>query len=149
MNELFVAFGINWKLLVAQAVNFGALLAILTYFLYTPILKMLDERRERIARGVRDAEEAAQKLAASNGEGREIVGRAARDAEGMVLSARATAEEKGATIVASAEAKADGILKDAALRAEEARRQLLLASEKEIAKAAMLAAEKILREKAH
>jgi len=56
MSELFSAFGVNWKLLLIQAVNFGLLLAALTYFLYKPILKIIDERREKVAEGVRTAE---------------------------------------------------------------------------------------------
>ena len=145
MSELFAAFGINWKLVVAQMVNFGALLFLLWYFLYDPILKLLDERREKIAKGVKDAEDAAAKLAQSHMEGKEIVGKAAKEAEGLLSEARIRADEKGAELVKAAQSRADAVLADANARAEEARRQALASSEKEIAKAAMLAAEKILR----
>lgn len=148
MGELFTAFGINWKLLVAQAVNFGALLFILWYFLYGPVLKIIDERRARAEKGVRDAEEAERTLAASHEEGAGIVGKAAREAEGLVAHARERAEEKGSEIVKNAEAKAGALIDEATARAGEARRQALLTSEKEIARAAMLAAEKILQSKA-
>ncbi len=147
MAELFSAFGINWKLVVAQMVNFGALLFLLSYFLYTPILKLLDERRERIAKGVKDAEEAEAKLASSQTEGKEIVGKAVHEAEGLLTEARTRADEKGLELVKAAQLRADALLADAQARADEARRQALLASEKEIAKTAMLAAEKILRSK--
>ena len=46
MQELFSAFGVNWKLLIAQAVNFGIVLVALRYFLYTPVLEMLEKRRQ-------------------------------------------------------------------------------------------------------
>ena len=145
MSELFAAFGVNWKLLLVQAVNFGALLFILRYFLYDRILKILDERRERIAEGVKKAEEADARLASAHAEGSEIVGKAAREAEVLVADARARAEEKGAELVKGAQTRADSLLADAAARAAEAERQAILKSEKEIARAAMLAAEKILR----
>ncbi len=147
MSELFAAFGVNWKLLVIQSVNFLALLILLRYFLYDRILTILDERRERIAKGIKDAEEAEAKLASSHAEGKDIVGKAAREAEVLVSDARARAEEKGTDLVKAAQTRADALLADAAERAEEARRQALLSSEKEIAKVAMLAAEKLLREK--
>ncbi len=147
MSELLTAFGINWKLLAAQAVNFGALLFILWYFLYGPLLKMIDERRERVTKGVQDAEEAERKLALAHQEGGSIVGKAAREAEGLVNEARERADVKGSEIIKNAEARAEALLDDAAARAEESQRQALLASEKEIARAAMLAAEKILKEK--
>src|SRR3989344_5797532 len=147
MSELFSTFGVDWKLLIIQAVNFGLLLSVLTYFLYKPILKIIDERREKIAEGVRTAEAASRRLAEAKEEGEGIVGSAAREAEGLVASARSRADEKGSEIMKAAEARAAATLKEAAERAEEAKRKALKESEHEIARAAMLAAEKILREK--
>lgn len=147
MSELFAAFGIDWKLLLVQAINFGLLLVILWRFLYTPILRMIDERQRKIEEGVRAAEEAEKRLAAAAGEGQAIVTKASRVAEGMVVLARTRAEEKGGEILKSAEEKAEAILADAAARAAETQRSALQKSERGIAQAAMLAAEKILREK--
>ncbi len=147
MSELFAAFGINWKLLIIQGINFAALLAILSYLLYEPVLRIIDERREKVAEGVRIAEAADAKLADAKRQGDEMVGTAARDAEQLVASARARADEKGSEIVKTAEARAHALMKDAEVRAEEAMRLALAESEKDIARAAMLAAEKILREK--
>lgn len=147
MSELFAAFGIDWKLLLIQAVNFGVLLAVLTYFLYKPILRIIDERREKVAEGVRVAEEAARKLADAQEESKSLVGSASREAEQLVASARSRADGVGGEIIRAAELKAQSVLKDAEARAEEAKRLALQESSKEIARAAMLAAEKILREK--
>lgn len=147
MGELFAVFGINWKLLLIQALNFGILLVILWKFLYTPVLKMIDERRAKIAEGVKNAEEAGEKLAQSEAKGKEMEATASREAEKIVASARERAEEKGAELVRAAETRAEAVLADAEAHAEESKRQALKQSEREIARAAMLAAEKILREK--
>src|SRR3989338_8403577 len=147
MSELFAAFGINWQLLIVQAINFGFLLFVLWYFLYTPLLKLIDDRQKKIAEGVRTAEAADMKLADAKTESKRIVGGAAREAETLVASARSRADEKGNEIVKAAEARAGDVLKEAQARAEEAKRMALAESSKEIARAAMLAAEKILREK--
>lgn len=148
MSELFGAFGIDWKLLGIQAINFGVLLSVLTYFLYKPLLKIIDDRRMMVAEGVRTAQEAERVLADSKKERERMVGEAAREAEALIATARSRAEEKGSDIVRTAEMKAHTILQDAAMQAEEAKRRALSESEKEITKAAVLAAEKILREKA-
>ncbi|MFA7309668.1 MAG: F0F1 ATP synthase subunit B [Candidatus Paceibacterota bacterium] len=147
MSALFAAFGISWQLLLIQAVNFAVLLVVLSYLLYKPILKIIDERREKIAESVRTAEAAARRLAEAKAEGDELVGAAAREAEQLVAHARTRADEKGNTIVKDAEARAESVLNEANARAEEAKRQALSESSKEIARAAMLAAEKILRER--
>lgn len=71
MGELFSTFGINGKLLLMQSVNFGLLLLVLWKFVYRPVLTMIDERREKIAEGVRIAEAADQRLAAQGQDGRQ------------------------------------------------------------------------------
>jgi F-type H+-transporting ATPase subunit b len=149
MSELLTVFGVNWKLLLAQGVNFVLLLALLSYFLYKPVLKMIDERREKIAESVKTAEAASRNLAEAQRKGDSIVGDASLEAEKLVKAARARAEEKRVEILQSAEAQAQNVLADAAARAEETRRNTLKESEKEIARAAMLAAEKILRGTSH
>lgn len=144
MDQLFATFGINWKLLVTQGVNFAVLLAALSYFLYKPLIKTIDDRRRTIADGVRTAEAASQRLADAQQESEKLVGEGARTAEELVSSARVRAEEKAGTIVNSATEKASAILRDAEKQAEEAKQRALAESQKEITKAAMLAAEKIL-----
>ncbi len=147
MSELFAAFGINWQLLLVQAINFGILLFALWYFLYTPLLKLIDDRQKKIAEGVKTAEAADMKLADAKTESEQIVGGAAREAETLMATARSRADEKGNEIVKAAEARAGDVLKEAQARAEEAKRIALSESSKEITRAAVLAAEKILREK--
>ena len=147
MEQLFSTFGINWKLLLIQAVNFGVLLVALRYFLYGPVMKIIDDRREKIAEGVRAAEAAAQRLADAKTESEGLVGAGVREAEGLVASARTSAGARSDEIIGAAESRAEGILKEAQAHAAEAKRLALKESEREIAKAAMLAAEKILKEK--
>src|SRR5579863_2319766 len=99
MSQLFAAFGIDWRLLIIQAINFVLLLAVLSYFLYKPVLRIIDERQRKVAEGVRTAEEASQKLKEAKSESEGIVGNAAREAEALVASARERAGETSADIV--------------------------------------------------
>ncbi len=145
MNELLTAFGVNWKLLLVQGVNFALLLAVLSYFLYKPVLRMIDERRQKIAESVKTAEDAKRRLELAKTQSDKIVGDASKEAEVLVKAASSRAREREIEILKGAEARADGIISDAAARAEEAKRQAIKESEREIARAAMLAAEKILR----
>ena len=147
MSELFAAFGINWKLLLVQAINFSLLLLVLWRYLYTPMLRIIDERQMKIAEGVKTAEAAKKKLEDANLKSEEIVGSADREAESILAAARAKAGERGGELLKDAEARAASILTDAAKRAEESKRQAILQSERDIARAAMLAAEKILKQK--
>jgi len=84
MGQAIDALGINLPQLIAQVANFFVLLVILRLTLYTPILKMLDERKQKIAEGLNAADlaraEAAQaqaniqaQLDTARKEGQELV----------------------------------------------------------------------------
>jgi len=147
MEELFAAFGINWKLLLFQAVNFGLLLAGLTFFLYKPVLKMLRERQALVEKGVKDAEEAERKVKEIEHEKGSILQKAERAAEEAVAKGVEAGKRERQEIVERAQTQSDTILSDARLQADEIARKAVKAAEKEIAEAAILAAEKILKTK--
>lgn len=147
MDQLFGAFGINSQLLIAQLINFGVVFAGLSYFLYKPVMKTLDERRSKVAQGVVDADAAALKLATAGQEADTIVKSAEGEAEGIVSSARDAATTEKARIMKEAESRAAQVAADADARAKEVESKALRDSEKEIARLSVLAAEKVLRRK--
>lgn len=147
MEEIIHAFGIDGRLIVIQMFNFALLMGALWYFLYTPILRILREREEKVKQGVIDAEKAAHSLKDADTEKARLVKEARVEAEGIVVNAKSHAEEKSASIVHDAEHKAERLIEDAKLRAEEAMARARKASEAEVAQAAILAAEAILKHK--
>lgn len=147
MEQLIEAFGIDVRLIIIQAVNFGLLMIVLTYFLYTPVLKLLRERQEKIAQSLKDAEAAKAARDDAEAEKRSIVAAANQEAVAMAERAAAHGKEKAAAIEADAAAKAAAIQAAAEAAAAELKAQTLKESEAEIAKLAILAAEKVLRDK--
>lgn len=148
MEQLLTAFGIDAKLIVIQIINFVVLAGALSYFLYKPVLGMLEAREEKIAQGVKDAEDAAGAKASAEEEKKEILAAANKDAEVVAQNAKTYADEKADAIVAEANSKAESIVKDAEGKGEEIKAKAHKDSEAEIAKLAVLAAEKVLTEKA-
>jgi F-type H+-transporting ATPase subunit b len=146
MSEIVQVFGINWKLLLIQMVNFGVLLFALWYFLYTPIINLIDERRKKIVEGVRNAEKAEERLGEIQKERGVILDKATNKAGEIVSTSKLRAKEQADEILGDAHHRAEGVLSDALKRAEEAKRKALAESQREIAQAAILAAEKVLRE---
>lgn len=147
MGALFSTFGINVPLLITQAVNFAITLLVLWFFLWKPLMKALNERQAKIAKGVEDAAAAAKERAETERQRSEVITAAESEAENIVGRATEEGKAESRTIVKRAQERAEATLKEAEAEAEEARRQALRASEKEIATTAILAAEKILREK--
>lgn len=148
MDQIINAFGIDVRLIIIQMVNFAILMAALGYFLYKPVLKLLRDREEKITQGLKDAELAGQAKAEADKE-KQVVLSAAHAEAGLVAErAKATAEVRAGELVSAAEAKVAQLLRDADLKAAQAKAQALKESEKEVAQIAILAAEKILRERA-
>jgi F-type H+-transporting ATPase subunit b len=147
MADLLTSFGIDWRLLIMQIVNFGVLLAVLTYFLYRPILNVLDERRKKIEQGVKDASDAKHKLENAENEVKEILGTASKNADEIIVKARDMAVEKGDDIIKKAESRGEKIELDAHAKAKEVAKRVLDGSNKEIARAAILAAERLVNKK--
>ena len=148
MEQLLHAFGIDGKLIVIQIINFVVLAGALTYFLYKPVLGMLATREEKIAQGIKDAESAANAKAEADSEKKVILTEANKEAEAVGSRAKTHADEKGVEIVAEANDKAASIIASAQAKSEDLKVQARKESEAEVAKLAILAAEKILVEKA-
>lgn len=144
MGQLFAAFGIDWHLLIAQAVNFGIVLIALWYFLYKPVLAVLAERQELVTKGVEDAELAREKLAGADAEANKRVEQADVEAGQIISAARETATAEKSRLLKEAEERALAVAQDAEARANETAARAKRESEQEVARLAVLAAEKIL-----
>lgn len=145
MQQLLDAFGINWQLLIAQAVNFAIVLVALWYFLYKPVLAQLAKRQEIVAKSVTDAAKAEELFAHADSEAENRVSAADTEAEKIVAQARESAHEVKEKLIADAESRAVTIEKDAEARATEVAARERRESEQEVARLAVLAAEKILK----
>ena len=144
--QAFDALGINLPSLIAFIVNFGLLMLLLRLTLYRPVLKMLDERRNRIQESLGAADRAAE---------------LARESEQRVAEEIRQAQLQGQEIVGSAQQIAQRIQDDAAREAQVRAQQIIdqahasIQQETEAARAALrrefadltiLAAEKVINQ---
>lgn len=142
MDALLAAFGIDWRLLIINMVNFGLLLAALWYFLYGPLMKMLDARRAKVAQAMQDAEAAARAKEEIEGSRAQLLSQAGLEADDVLKKARIAAGQKEREIIAASEAVAARRLEEAALQAKELQAQAMEESKKEVAKLIVLGIEK-------
>lgn len=113
MIEILNQFGFNPYLFFGQIVNFLILAFIFKKFLYKPILKTLNERKKKITKGLRDAEEAAKALADADSEKEVILVKASKEAEKILEETKKSAEEMRDEILTGARTDADKIIKSA------------------------------------
>ncbi len=147
MEQIVTTFGINSKLLVIQVINFGILLFLLHRFLYRPLLKLMNERQEKIEQGLSDAKNASAELADASAKHAEMVAQAKDEAREIVDKAIAASEKMKDGILREAEEKSREILSAAEKQAQEETRRVVEEAKKEVGAFAILAVEKILHEK--
>ena len=63
MDSLIETFHIDTKLLLAQAINFAIVFAVLYFFALKPLMKAMGERTEKIEKSLDDAKKVEEKLA--------------------------------------------------------------------------------------
>jgi F-type H+-transporting ATPase subunit b len=75
-TSLLGTFGLDWKLFLAQLVNFSVIVFVLTKWVYKPLIKTMDERKKKIEDGVKNAETAEKKLHSAKDEEEKIINEA-------------------------------------------------------------------------
>ncbi|MGH2608867.1 MAG: F0F1 ATP synthase subunit B [Tepidiformaceae bacterium] len=88
MGQAVEALGLNLPQLIAQIVNFFVLLVILRLTLYKPILRMLDERKQKIAEGLNAAEIARAEAAQAQTNIQQQLDEARKEGQDMVANAQ-------------------------------------------------------------
>jgi F-type H+-transporting ATPase subunit b len=84
-------FGWNPRLFFSQVVSFAIVALLLRRFAYQPILAVLEERRQRIAESLRNAEKIKEQLAEAEKRQAEILAKANAEAQKMIDEARESA----------------------------------------------------------
>ncbi|MCX8061817.1 MAG: F0F1 ATP synthase subunit B [Anaerolineales bacterium] len=138
--------GINLGFFLFQVFNF-TILALLMYALaYKPIVRMLENRKNKIAQGLEDARVAAEARANAEKEAKAILQEAQNNAAQKVREATERAEIAAREIITQAEAQASKIREEARMEAAQERDRILLELRSQIASLAIAAAQKLIGE---
>ncbi len=62
MQELINTFGIDYKILIAQIINFSIIFLVLYKFLVKPLNQIIEERQKKIEEGLKKREEAEKMI---------------------------------------------------------------------------------------
>jgi F-type H+-transporting ATPase subunit b len=141
------ALGVDGKVLVIQLITFILAFAVLRRFAFGPILKVLEERREKIESGVALGEEMQKERAELDKKVVAALRESRKEADGIIAGAQDTAKQTIREAEEKAKTKANGIITAAEARIEQdtarARKQL----EKELVGLISDATEAIIDEK--
>ncbi len=144
--EALGGLGINPSFLLSQVVNFLILFAGLYFLLWKPILKMFDQRKERIQQGLEDAERAREERERAEAEFDKRVEEAAQERERIIARATDEAQEERKSILAQAEQDAEKVLIGAREEAQSERERILEELRGQVAVLAIAAANRLIGE---
>ena len=107
VKEIANTFGVDWAHLGAQIVSFTIVCVLLYFFAYKRVLAMLEDRRQRIAEGLANAEKIKAELARAETQRLEVLSQANTQATRLIEEARAAAarvqEQETQKAIAAAE----------------------------------------------
>ncbi len=133
--------------LIAIVINFIILIYVLQYFLYKPIMKILEDRKSHVDKTLLEADAKMKSAEAFMQESRETMNRANASTRGIIEEASGAAEKMKKEMLI----KAKNDIEEHKTRAKEEIRQLKLEAKKSIrdeaARLSVIIAEKIIQKK--
>lgn len=138
------AIGINVGYVFVQIASFIILYLVLKSWAFDPIANMINDRREKINKGLEDAQVAAEARASAEKDAEKIIADAQAKATEIVREATVRAEGATADIKTAAEADAVKIRKEAREEASETVAGALSGLRSDVAAIAMAATQKLV-----
>lgn len=140
------ALGINLGYLITQILGITALLLILTAFVYKPMLRVLDERKARIAKGLEDARQAEIARQNADADAKRILDEARAEAANIRREAVVAAEGAAKDVEHKAREDARAIMANAQTEATEERNRILSDLRGQVAAISIAAANRLIGE---
>ncbi len=110
MEGLISTFHIDWKIIIAQAINFAIVFVVLYLFALKPLGKLMHERRDEIEKGLSDAksseiellvakQKAEEEIKKARLMGNDIIGEAKQKGDLVIIAAQDRAKEEAQNII--------------------------------------------------
>lgn len=128
MSEL----GIQWRILLAQTINFSIVFFVLWRFAYKPIFSMLEARRTKITEALANAEKIKGDVAKTEADRQKTLAEAGETANKMIAEAREAAGRVREQETQKAIAAAEQIVSKAREAAAQERAQMLAQLKREV-----------------
>lgn len=133
--------------IIFQIINFGVVLFVLNRLLYRPVLKMLQERSKRVAEASKVAEENLAEKTKLKSLREQTVAEANKEATSILSKAKSAAAAEAGQLLAQSKAELASRRSKAEQELKALKQETLQKNEMVIRQAAVLIAEKIIKEK--
>ena len=146
MPEIFEKLGLDYKLIIAQIVNFVLLLVILQRLAYKPVLKMLKDRTEKIEKSLKQAKKIEEELKNTEETKLAEIKKAKMEAQEIIKEAHEASEKKAQESIERTKLKTQEIVEKAKQEIKAEKENSVQKAKQEIADVSVLIAKKIIGE---
>jgi F-type H+-transporting ATPase subunit b len=110
MDSLINTFHIDWKIIIAQAINFGVVFLVLYLFALKPLKKLMSDRQQRIENGLTDAKANALLIEKTRKEYDDIIKKARAEANNIFEEGKREALANKADMLSKADHEVDSMI---------------------------------------
>ncbi len=142
--ELIDTLGIDLGMFIAQLINFTILILALSVFVYRPILRLLDDRRERVRKSMEDAKAIENQKRELDEFKMEQMRKIDQETGTFLENAKKQAEALKKDILAGAEREATALLQKAKAQLDEERSRMVGDLQSTLASAVVKLSQKVI-----
>lgn len=147
MEEFVETFHIDWKLMIAQIINFGLVFLVFYFLASKPLSKLMKDRTEEIETGLQNAKSNEELLKVTKKEYDEALQKARIEANTIFNESKKEAQKKREEMIENAK-KEVAVMIDAGKKSlEQEKTKMVNDAKNELASLAILAAEKVMQER--
>ncbi|MBI3888557.1 ATP synthase F0 subunit B [Candidatus Nomurabacteria bacterium] len=147
MDSIISTFHIDWKIIIAQALNFGVVFVVLYIFALKPLSKLMAERSQNIRKGIDDAKTNAALLSETRAEYDAAIVKAKSEADKIFQEGKKEAEQKRTIMLEDAKKEVAAMVEGGKKTLEAEKVKMVEEAKSEIVNLAMLATEKLIKSK--
>lgn len=148
MENIIESFHLDWKLLLAQAINFAIVISLLYFYALKPLTKVLSDRSSKIETSLKEAREIGARLERTEADYEAKLTEAKKEAAEIVAAARTRSEAKEKEMIAKAKEEIGRIINDEKAMMQQEKARTLQEIKSEAADLIALALERVLETKA-
>mgnify|MGYP006338113431 FL=1 len=147
MEEFVQTFHIDWKLMIAQIINFGLVFLVFYFLAAKPLRKLMKERTEEIEGGLTNAKTNEELLKATKTEYESALQKARLEADAIFSESKKEVVKKREEMIENAKKEVAVMIETGKKSLEQEKVKMLSDAKNELASLAILAAEKVIQER--
>ncbi len=148
MDSFISTFHIDWKIIIAQGVNFIIVLAVLYFLAVKPLKKVMSERTNTIEKGLADAKENALMIERSKQEYEQTIAKAKQEAHELFQEGKKEAEIKKTEMIEEAKIMVENMVASGKKTLEAEKVKIVDEAKAEIVMLVVKATERLLEQTA-